>query len=257
MNTNELNSIKIEKYSISIQQLFYKVKNNEVDLNKISLFSIIEKYLKYIILTRSKGVNLDIVADFIISVSNLILWKSNLLLPINAEQEGFDSDNEESISNKELLAEYQKYHSLAKILGDREIKQKDIYLTYLDPKIEQEEKFKENEYSDLILAIEAVISRKKENNTIKLKKREYNIVQKISEIEDKFIHNNGKLSFYKLISIDCTKVEIIVTFLALLELICQGKVYYTQSVNFGDITFFRKDDRKLPEKKNPKIIGKE
>ncbi|MDD2351975.1 MAG: segregation/condensation protein A [Candidatus Caldatribacteriota bacterium] len=258
MKKNEVNNVKIEQYGISVEQLFYKAKNNEIDPNEISLLEIIEEYLKYIILTPAKGINIDIVADFLVSISNLILWKSNLLLPVNNDMEDTENDIENSISNEELWVEYQKYHSLVKILEDRENKQKDIYLTYLDPKIEQEERFKQNEYSDLILAIEAVLSRKKEYKTINIKKREYNIVQKIAEIENSFKHNNGKLSFYKLIANNYTKIEIIVTFLALLELICQGKVYYRQSINFGDIIFYRKDDRKLAKKKiNHKIIGKE
>ncbi len=258
MKKDNSNKIKIEQFINYVQQLFYKVKNGEMDPNEISLLNILEKYFAYMILLRPGSINLDIAADFLISVSNLILWKSNLLLPIQQEQSDEEIEEDEKLSSDEYWAEYKKYHSLIRIFEDKEIKQGDIYLTYLDPKIENKEKYQTNDFSDLILAIESILSRKKEHNTINLKKREYNIIQKIAEIEEKFRQNKGKLSFHKMITVNCSRIEIIVIFLALLELICQDKVYYIQSRNFGDITFYRKDDKKLPKEKiKPKINGKE
>jgi len=258
MKKDNSNKIKIEQFINYVQHLFYKVKNGEMDPNEISLLDILEKYLAYMILLRPGSINLDIAADFLVSVSNLILWKSNLLLPIQQEQPEEEIEEDENISSDEYWSEYKKYHSLIRIFEDKEIKQGDIYLTYLDPKIENREKYQTNDFSDLILAIESILSRKKEHNTINLKKREFNIIQKITEIEENFRQNKGKLSFHKMIAVDCSRMEIIIIFLALLELICQDKVYYIQSRNFGDIIFYRKDDKKLPKEKiNRKINGKE
>jgi len=239
-----LDNIKIEQFTNSVQQLFFQVKNGELDLHEISLLDIVEKYLSYMILSRPDSIDLDLAADFLISVSNLILWKSNLLLP--AYQEQFDEEfgEDTDASGEEYWKEYKKYQSLIQIFEDKEIKQGDIYLTYLDSQIENEEQYQENHFSELILAIESLLSKKKEHNTIDLKKREYNIEQKIEEIEEKFRKNTGKISFQKMLTPDYSRIEIIITFLALLELICQGKVSYTQSKNFGDITFYRKDDKK-------------
>lgn len=229
----------IKEFTNSIQQLFYKVKNDEIEASEISLLDILEEYLQYIMLSKSKTIDLEIVADFLISISYLILWKSNLLLPVNQEQDDEDDEDDEFISNEKFWAEYKKYNALIKIFEDKEVKQSDIFLTYLDPKIDSKEKYQKNDFSDLILAIESVLSRKKENSTINIKKHEYNISQKIKEIEEKFKNNKGELSFYEIIETNCSRIEIIIVFLALLELICKGKVYYTQSENFGEITFYR------------------
>jgi len=239
-----LDNIKIEQFTNSVQQLFFQVKNGELDLHEISLLDIVEKYLSYMILSRPDSIDLDLAADFLISVSNLILWKSNLLLPAYQEQTDEEFGEDTDASKEEYWKEYRKYQSLIQIFEDKEIKQGDIYLTYLDSQIEKEEQYQENHFSELILAIESLLSKKKEHNTIDLKKREYNIEQKIEEIEERFRKNTGKISFQKMITSDCSRIEIIITFLALLELICQGKVGYMQSKNFGDITFYRKDDKK-------------
>ncbi|MFW6130877.1 MAG: segregation and condensation protein A [Atribacterota bacterium] len=258
MKKDNSNKRKIEQFINYVQQLFYRVKNGEMDPNEISLLDILEKYLSYMILSRPGSINLDIAADFLTSISNLILWKSSLLLPIQQEQSEEEIEEDYKFSSDEYWTEYKKYHSLIRIFEDKEIKQRDIYLTYHDPKIENKEKYQTNDFSDLILAIESILSRKKEHNAINLKKSEHNIMQKIGEIEEKFRQNKGKLSFHKMIADDCSRIEIIVIFLALLELICQDKIYYIQYRNFGDIIFYRKDDKKLSKEKiNHRINGKE
>jgi segregation and condensation protein A len=242
---------KIEHYIEYVQGLFYKVKNNEIDPNEICLLDIIEKYIEHMINSRPNSINLDIAADFLVSISNLILWKSYFLLPIQQKKTEEEFEEDTNISDEEYWLEYKKYHSLINFLEDKETIQKNIFLTNLDPKIEKIEKYQRNDFSDLILAIESILSRKNnKNNTINLKKRKNNILQKIKDIERQFKKNNGKVSFQKMISVNYSRLEIIVTFLALLELICQGKVCYNQSQNFGDIIFYRKDDKKLAEKKN-------
>lgn len=232
-------NMPIKEFTNSIQQLFYKVKNDEIKASEILLLDILEEYLQYIMLSKTKTIDLEIVADFLISISYLILWKSNLLLPVIYEQDDEENEEDEDISNEKLWAEYKKYNALIKIFKDKEVKQSDIFLTCLDPKIDSKEKFQKNDFSDLILAIESVLSRKKENSTINIKKHEYSISQKIKEIKEKFKKNKGGLSFYKLIETNYSRIEIIVVFLALLELICQGKVSYTQPENFGEIIFYR------------------
>jgi segregation and condensation protein A len=250
MKKNNLGEIKIEHYIDYVQELFNKVRNNEIDPNEICLLDIIEKYIEHIINSRPNSIDIDIAADFLISISSLILWKSNLLLPIQQEQVEDDFEENTDFTDEDYWLEYKKYHSLINFFEDKEVMQKDIYLTHLSPKIEKEEQYQRNDFSDLILAIESILSRKNyNNNTINFKKREYNILQKIKDIEKQFKMNKGELSFRKIISFKYSRLEIIVTFLALLELICQGKVYYNQSKNFGDIIFFRKDDKKLTTKR--------
>ncbi len=237
--------IEIEEFTDSIQQISLKVKNGEMSLTEISLLEIIKKYLSYIIMSHKDTIDLDIAANFLVSVSNLILWKSNLLLPFNQEQTDDEFEEDKMTLQEEYWKEYKKYQSLISIFEDKKMNQEKIYLTYLHPNIENEEQYQENHFSELVLAIESILSRQHIKPTMEVKKRHYNIEQKMKEIEDYFNKNDGRLSFQQMISRDCQRIEIIVIFLALLELICQGKIDYMQSKNFGDILFYRKGDKIL------------
>ncbi|MDD4363719.1 MAG: segregation/condensation protein A [Atribacterota bacterium] len=241
-------STKIEQYTVSAQQLFLKAKNYELDLGEIPLLKIIENYLAAMIDIKPEYIKLDIVAEFLITVANLILFKTIYLLPNSQEQDDSIDEEEENILKEEYWKEYKKYQSLIKIFEEKETKQSNVYHTFIEYELEETENYQENHFSDLIIALESVLSRKKKENIIGIKKREYNITQKIKEIEDLFKKNNSQISFQKIINPESTRIEIIITFLALLELICRGKIDYFQSENFGDIIFYRKDDKKLANK---------
>jgi segregation and condensation protein A len=247
MIKNDLENNKIEQLTNYVQQLSVKVRDEEVDLGGISLLEIIEQYLAYMILLRPENVDLDVVADFLVAISALIFWKSNLLLPGQQKEPDEDiQDNTDDLRLKEeYWREYKRYQSLINIFENKAIRQGDIYLTYLNSKVESEDQYQKNHFPELILALESILSKRKTQNTIHIKKRKYNITDKIKEIEHKFRQKQGKLSFQNIISDNCSKIEIIIIFLALLEMICQGKVNYNQSKNFGNITFYRKEDRKL------------
>lgn len=247
MNKNDLlNDIKIKKLAEYVQEMLYQVKNGEVDLNTVSLLDIVEKYLSYMIFSIPKQIDLDLAADFLVSISTLILWKSDLLLPVYREE---CTDNEEDNGlREEYWREYRKYQSLIQVFTEKEVNQRDIYFTTLNPNLENKEKYQKNHFSELILAIESILSKKKDQDIIQFTKREYNVSQKILEIEEKFGQNHGQLSFQNIISGAYSKIEIIISFLALLELICLGKVDYRQSKNFGEIIFYRKEDQRLKKK---------
>ncbi|MBN2395135.1 MAG: segregation/condensation protein A, partial [Candidatus Atribacteria bacterium] len=85
-NHGKLEKDKIVELTDYVQQLCLEVKNEEKDLEGVSLFKIVEQFLTYIILLQPEQIDLDITANFLMSVSILILWKSNLLLPSNQEE---------------------------------------------------------------------------------------------------------------------------------------------------------------------------
>ena len=246
---HELTHLSIEQLSSSVQLLYKKVKDREIDPQEISLLKIIEKFLSGMLLLPQESVNLEIVANFLMALSELIFWKSSLLLPSYQNQNNEEIDNDTIFSKEEYWKEYKKYQLLVEILAEKEIKQQDIYLTCFSSFTDYEEAYPQNNhYTDLILAMESILSRKNEHNIINFKKNEDNIIKKMKEIEEKFSESKDKLSFSQIISESCSKIEIIIIFLALLELICQGKVDYIQNRNFDEIIFYRKEDQKLQRK---------
>jgi segregation and condensation protein A len=246
-DNNNLAISKIEQMSNSIQLLYLQAKNGEVEISKISLLKIIEDYLAYLLITHSASVNLEIVANFLLVVSELILWKSNQLLPPSQNKIDEEIEIEDDISShKEAYwIEYKKYQSLVKVLLEKELQQREIFLTcpLSDSGFEGIPQI--YDYSELILALESVLIKKNDQDVIDFKDYELNIEKKMREIEEIFFKKKDKLTFSQIISDNCPKIEIIITFLSLLQLICQGKVDYLQTQNFGEIVFYRKENRKL------------
>lgn len=244
-DNNNLAISKIEHMSSSLQLLYLQAKNGEIEVNKISLLKIIEDYLSYLLITHSESINLEIVANFLIVVSELILWKSNLLLPCSQNQ--IDEEIEDDIiPHKEAyLTEYKKYQSLVKVLLEKELRQREIFLTcpVLDSGLEGTPQT--YDYSELVLALESVLIKKNNQDVIDFEDYELNIEKRMKEIEEIFFKKEDKLTFSQIISDNCPKIEIIITFLSLLQLICQGKVDYLQTQNFGEIVFYRKENRRL------------
>lgn len=247
MNSN-LSIIRIKQMSNSVQQLYLKVKNKEIELDQISLLKLIEDYLSYLLIANRESINLEIVANFIIAISELILWKSNLLLPSSCDHINEEAADNSAFLKEDNLMEYKKYQSLVKILTEKELKQKNIYLKIFNYQNDFQEVPQEYNYSDLFLAIESILNRNNNTSIIDFKDNEINITKKMEEIEEKLFTNGNKLTFSQIISKNCNKIEIIIVFLALLHLIYQGKIDYVQSQNFGEILFYRKEDKKL--KKN-------
>ncbi len=231
---------RIEKISNSFLFLYIKIKNKEVEINRIYLLRIIENYLRLLIKTHSDLVNLEIVSNFLITVSELLLLKSDLLLPSLPDYTEDEIDNDIFIQEEDVRVEQKKYQFLIKLLSEKEFYQKNIYNPYLNyleetPFIQQK-----NDFSDLIIALENVLSKNTNQDLSNIENYEINIVEKMEELEELFLKKNKLLTFSQIIPDNYLKIDIIITFLALLQLICLGKVDYKQSKNFDEIFFYKK-----------------
>lgn len=236
-----------------VHSLYLKARDGEVEAGKISLLEIIEEFLSYLLLTHRESINLEVVANFLIALSELILWKSNMLLPCSLEENLEENESDTSFLEQGYWLEYKKYQALVKIFVKKEFKQSKIYLPCLKSSPSADEPLVENDYSELILAFEEILSKNKHRKAINYKHDEYNIEKKMQEIEENISRSKNKLTFSQIIANGSSRIEIIVIFLALLQLICQNRVDYTQSQNFAEITFYRKEDERLKKKKIQQI----
>lgn len=248
-NNNDLTISKIEQMSNYFQLLYQKVKSGEIEVGKIFLLKILEDYLTFLLTTHSESVNLEMVANFLVAVSELILWKTNLLLPFPQTQIVEEMESEIEIFKENYWKEYKKYQSLVPVLLKKEFEQREIYLTCPNLIDDVEEIPQNYDFSELILALESVLNKDNDVNIIDIKDYEINIEKKMKEIEELFFKNENKITFRQIVCNNPPKIEIIIIFLALLQLICQGKVDYLQTQNFGEIIFYRKENKKLKKKK--------
>jgi segregation and condensation protein A len=237
-------SIKVTNFEGPFDLLLHLIKKNEMNIYDINIFEITNQYLEY--LKNMKEMDLEVTSEFIVIAATLIEIKSRHLLPKNKEEQNKDeeADIEKDLLNK--LIEYRKFKVIAENLKMRE--QGAGIMFSKKPEIIEESKESANEidflqnitmidlynlYNNLI---QKYINKMNTHNVInkKILMDEYKIEDKMEELKQN-LASHGRVHFTNLIYGYSSKSEVIVTFLALLELIKIRSVRVIQESNFKDI----------------------
>ena len=237
-------SIKVTNFEGPFDLLLHLIKKNEMDIYDINIFEITNQYLEY--LKSMKEMDLEVTSEFIVIAATLIEIKSKHLLPQNKKEcsEDEENDTEKELLNK--LVEYRKYKVIAENL--RVLEQSAGIMFSKKPEIIEEDS-KNDKETDFLKNItifdlynlcnnlmQEYIDKMNTDNVInkKILVDEYKIEDKMEELKQK-LDCFGKIYFTKLIYGYSSKLEVIVTFLALLELIKIRRVRVIQESNFKDI----------------------
>jgi len=230
--------VKLETFEGPLDLLLYLIRKNEMDIYNIPIAEITEQYIEYINLMKS--LDLDVAGEFLVMSATLLQMKSEAMLPA-----GVLSDDDEPLMTREELVrqllEYKKFREAALELAYKEEAQKNIYSRiFLDPIIESLE-LKEYRVSatlfDLLSAFGEILKQMSEEEISEFREDTFTVQQKIdSIIEMLSIHK--RIEFSKLFSELFTRLEVIVTFLAVLELVKRRKIIARQSQLFGSIWLY-------------------
>ncbi len=226
----------------SIDELLRNIKEGSVDIEQVPITEIIAQYLKYIIQNRS-SIDLSIAGKTIAEISIMLKMKSKNLLPKlevqNREEEDDEYDDFMISKEKEAyLQEYDKFQKVVEYLKEREGTQNNIYF----PTIENNDKegsveIQKVDLVDLLTSLEKVLQNKKKEDFIPFKERTFTIATKMKEIINLLRGIKEGLSFDYFMERAQSKLEIIVIFLALLELIYLKKILCYQNKSFNKIMF--------------------
>ena len=229
--------VKLDIFEGPLDLLLYLIKKNEVDIYDIPMALITGQYLEY--LELMKELNLDIAGEFLVMASTLIKIKSQMLLPpVEGEGEGEDETDPRAELMEHLL-EYQRYKEAAHQLVTRELLEKDIFKR---PQTEDPGEAKvdgdmliEASLFDLVDALRKVIERKDlPENIMGVALEKMTVRDKIVSILRQ-LKETPQLVFQSLFDPLVTRFEIIVTFLAVLELIRLRAIRVFQVQPYGEI----------------------
>lgn len=240
-------NIKIENFEGPFDLLLHLIKKNEMDIYNVKLSYITNQYMEY--LNSMKELDLEITSEFIVISATLLEIKSKELLPKNEEKE----TEEVEISKEELLSkliEYKKFKGVAEFLKEKENKSEGVVYSKKPEIIEDD---KSVDLKELLKKTSLIALYELYNKLLLLyynKKNDNSIPKQISidkfRIEDKMEHlemyfkHRSKSTFSQIIYNCESKIEVIVTFLAMLELIRLKKVKVLQEHNFTEIYMERK-----------------
>lgn len=228
--------VKLNAFEGPLELLYQLVKKNKIEISEISLAKITGEYLDYI---DQNIMNLDFTSEFLVIAAELIEIKARYLLPKTNDQD--QEEDEESLVQR--LKKYQLYKELSFVLADDFETRRNVFENNVElKKIKDFEEevvidFNLNDLKEIYL--KAIYS-DNELEDEDIKEVEHIIVEKI-KVEKKInyvldiLGAHKQVSFYKLIEDHSNVMEVVVTFLSILELIKANKVKVKQKQLFAPI----------------------
>lgn len=247
----ELPKIKIKDFEGPFDLLLHLIRKNQMSIYNVKIFEITNQYLNY--LNEMKEMDLEITSEFIVVAATLIEIKSKHLLPKPKKEDEDEVDEEKNLLEKLIV--YKKIKGVSMFFRDRYISAGEVYgkkAEVIEEKKEKEDAIKVDLFKDISLIelyniynnlLEIYNNKQNRNNVIqkKIYVDKYKIEDKLEYIMNK-LRNENINSFSEIVK-DCEcKLECVVTFLALLEMIKQRMVKVYQSENFRNILIERRMD---------------
>ena len=234
--------VDLEVFEGPLDLLLYLIRREELDIYDIPIGRITEEYMDYLNLMRQ--LNLDVAGEFVVMAATLMVIKSRMLLPVARREAEDGGDEEWSDPRLDLvrqLIEYKKFKDAAGRLAEFEAMRQERY-DYGGgrPKIEKtaadgEASLAGYDLFDLLTAFQDVLQRVAEMPQGELKGARWSVPDKMDMIVTR-ARGDGQVAFSRLFTAESPRGEVIVTFLALLELLRQHRIIVYQNAAFHEIT---------------------
>ena len=237
--------VKLEAFEGPLDLLLHLIEKNKVDIYDIPIVTITEQYLEYV--SKMPKDDLDLASEFLVMAATLIDIKSKMLLPKEVDENGEEIDPRAELVEK--LIEYKMYKYAATELRDMQLYAgKSLYKEptipddvskYQQP-VDLDDLLKDVDLSKLNDIFQMVLKRQVDkidpvrSKFGKIEMEEVSLPDKIEYVSTT-IKKRKKCSFKQLLEQSKSKVEVIVSFLAILELIKIGEIEVHQDNTFGDI----------------------
>ena len=234
--------VRFEVFEGPLDLLLYLIKKEEVDIYQVNLTKIATEFIDYLNLMRE--LDLDIAGEFVVMAATLMLIKSRELLPRDQRPEGQGAEDDEAEDPRwELirqLVEYRKFKDASARMQALEWRAENTY-----PRIpgqieipeDAEPRRAEATIFDLLAAVSAVLKRysDRKGDARDVFEDKWSVSEKI-EFLLRIVRERNELRFSEMFHAATSRTEVVVTFLAILELIRLRLIQAVQSEAFADIT---------------------
>ncbi len=230
--------IRLENFEGPLDLLLHLIKKNEMDIYDIPMAAITTQYLS--ILDAMKTLNLDLAGEFLLMAATLLHIKSKLLLPKIVEEELEDEEEDPRAELVRRLLEYQKYKEVSLTLERKPQLGRDVFARVApQPEVleEAEAGFVAIGLFDLLAALKEVLKENPDQLAHEVDMEQLSVTDRINAILSS-LQGKESVAFTDLFSDGLKRNEIIVTFLALLELVKLRMVRFMQNVHQGAIWLF-------------------
>lgn len=226
--------VSLDLFEGPLDLLLHLIKKNEVDVKDIPVARITEQYLGYLDLMRE--LNLDVAGEYLVMAATLTLIKSRMLLPSPEPDEDEEADPRADLIRQ--LLEYQRFREAAQNLAQRPLLRRDVFarepgVEGIDPESDAPPNVKVSMWQ-LLEAFRSVLKRAEadavheiEGEPVSLRERMESLLRTLGVARS--------LTFDSLFDERTTRLGVIVTFLAILELMKLGAIEAQQAEGFGEI----------------------
>jgi len=224
--------LQLDNYQGPIELLLYLIRRDELDIFSIPIARITNEFLGYI--KSLVELDLDDTAEFIYVVTILLRLKIRSLLPRSREEEGEASG---TASLADILEELARYRKAAEVLSTIEERRRRLFPRSSEPVVESVEEETGNLF-ELALAFQMILQRSVKEAGWELSLPEIRLEEQMAMLRQRL--TKDKKLFFSTVLKDCRNVqEMVVVFIAVLELVRLGEVSLRQEALFRDITMRR------------------
>jgi segregation and condensation protein A len=226
--------VKLDIFEGPLDLLLHLVKKNEVDPSNIPIAAITDQYLAYLELFQQ--LDLDVAGEYLVMAATLLHLKSRTLLPGEETPEEDEGADPRAELVRQLL-EYQRFKEAAELLNRREVLERDVFVrdpTRDDAEVEQDLIY-DVSLGDLLDALQEVLKRAAPEVVHEVVLEQISLRERICFILDA-LRERQTVQFTDLFPLGATRLQILTTFLGLLELVRTRMIHVGQEVQFGPIT---------------------
>ncbi len=238
-------TVKLQVFEGPLDLLLHLIDKNKVDIYDIPIVEITEQYMEYIHQMETEDMN--VMSEFLVMAATLLDIKCRMLLPKEVNEDGEEEDPRAELVEK--LLEYKMYKYMSYELKDRQLDAgRNLFkkptlpkeIEEYRPPVDYEQLLGDMTLSRLHGIFKEMMKRQVDrvdpirSQYGKIEKDEINMEEKSSYIES-YIREHKSVSFRQLLEKQNSKMEMIVTFLVILELMKIGRIHIEQEKIFGEI----------------------
>lgn len=233
--------VKLDNFEGPIDLLLFFIQRDQLNIYDIPISYITSEFIKY--LSIMEVLNIDIGGEFVHMASMLMKIKTKMLLPIDEEDELVEDPRTPLVQR---LLEYKQFKDAGEKLAAKQNMHSDHYpkganITF-DKNMHTKVKYPENvNIFSLVEAFQNLISNLPELNKYEVHQEQISLDNQIVFITEKF-KNRKELVFSSIISKFETRLQIVVTFVAILEMIRTKQIYVKQSQSFGKLVLIKNNE---------------
>ena len=225
-------AVFLEAFEGPLDLLLYLIRKQNLDILDIPIAEITRQYISYIELMQE--LNIDLAAEYLLMAALLAEIKSRLLLPKPKNPEAEEDDPRAELIRR--LQEYERFKKAAEDLGDLPQEGRDIFLTHVEPPVREllaTEPFV-GDFSLLLEAMRDVLQRAQLQKSHIIAEEGLSLEQRFREVLAR-LASGETVIFYELFTVKEGRIGVVVTFMAILELLKQKMIELVQESVFAPI----------------------